>query len=94
VARAVALAVARTPTPVAPPIAIWAVAVDAAAAAAILHRRRRAALTDELHAPSCLPSRARRRRLSLHPLRDLDYRRRRGRRRRDPPSSPSGGLNS
>jgi hypothetical protein len=70
VARVVALAIARAPTPVAPPIAIWTVAVDADAAAAILHRRRRAALTDELHAPSRLQSRARRRRRSLRPLRD------------------------
>ena len=41
VARAVVSAVARAPTPVAPPIAVWTVAVDADDAAAVLHHHRR-----------------------------------------------------
>ena len=42
VARAVVSAIARAPTPpVAPPVAIWTVAVDAVDAPAGLHRRRR-----------------------------------------------------
>ena len=41
VARVVVSVIARAPTPVAPPIAIWTVAVDADDAAAILHHRRR-----------------------------------------------------
>ena len=41
VARVVVSVIARAPTPVAPPIAIWTVAVDAEADAILHHRRRR-----------------------------------------------------
>ena len=47
VARAVVSAIARAPTPVAPPIAVWTVAVDAVDADSFPYHRRRAAIVAE-----------------------------------------------